>query len=221
MTRPLFLKTTLAKTTLAKMAGPLVIGLALAGCGTSPPLHYYSITERGLPYNDSSSAEAAMVVELLPVAIPERLNREEIVLTGAGGALTILDSERWAAPLADEIRQSLDEALWRTLHATDVYQAPVSLTANGLPHYRIALRVERFDAAMGDHATVETSWTVRKLPQGPIALCRAHFSVPLSKPGVDVAVSGLTEATAKMANAVAASMDRLNRGATDPCEHPR
>lgn len=162
-----------------------------------------------------------MVVELLPVAIPERLNREELVLTGADGALTIRDGERWAAPLADEIRQSLDDSLWLHLRATDVYQAPVSLTANGLPHYRVALRVERFDARLGDRAMVETSWTVRKLPQGPIALCRAQVSVPLSKPDVDAAVSGLAQAAVKMADAVAASMERLNQGAADPCEQIR
>ena len=205
-------------------AAAAVLGLcalALSGCGASPPLRYHALSEGPGVSESSVNGGAAMLVEMLPVAIPERLNRDEIVLNGPGGRLDVLDGERWAAPLADEIRQSVDDALWRRLRAADVYLAPVAPANSALPQYRLALRIERLDAQPGQGAVVEASWTARRLPQGAATVCRASFATPFAVGGTgngaDQAVAALTEATARMARSVASSLDRLNHGNIDPC----
>lgn len=197
---------------------PFVVlaSLALAGCGASAPVRYHALgTGADQP---GPSGGAAVLVELLPVAVPERLNRDEVVLSGGTGALTVLDGDRWAAPLADEIRQSVDDALWRRLRAADVYAAPVQASQGNLPQYRIALRIERMEAQPAVGALVEASWTLRRLPQGAASVCRASFTSPLSGGNpADAAVAAWTEASGRMARAVAASLDHLNRGSADPC----
>lgn len=188
----------------------LALVAALSGCGTSPAPRYHVLTVTS-PVRASGSAQR--LVEILPVVVPERLNREEMVLTGAAGQLDVRDGDHWAAPLSDEIRQILTDALWRRLWATDVYQAPVTPTANGLPQYRLALRIERFEAVPGRSAVVEGSWTARRLPQGQATSCRASMTVPLPDLTPDAAAAALSDGTGQLARLVADSIGALESGA--------
>jgi uncharacterized lipoprotein YmbA len=158
-----------------------------------------------------------MLVEILPVAMPERLNREEMVLTGESGQLTVRDSDHWAAPLSDEIRHIIAEALWRHLWAADVYQAPVTPSADGLPQYRLALRIERFEAIPGRSAVVEGSWTARHLPQGQPITCLAGIAIPLSDRTPEAAASALSKATSQLARLIADSIAQMEQDGTRTC----
>jgi len=192
--------------------------LGLAGCGSSPPPRYHALSGGAASVESAGVSSAAMLVELLPPALPERLNRQDLVLGGAEGRpVEVREGDRWAAPLSDEMRQIVADALWRRLRAADTYRAPVALTASPLPQYRLALRVERFDATPGRQALVEGSWTVRRLPQGGPAVCRAGFVVALPGTSPDEAVAALADGATRLAWTVAASLERLHRGDADPC----
>jgi hypothetical protein len=188
--------------------------MVLAGCGTSPPPRYHGLD---VPAPSPVSGGARMLVEILPVAIPERLNREEMVLTGETGQLDVRDGDHWAAPLSDEIRQILADSLWRRLLAADVYLAPVVPAANGLPQYRLALRVERFEAVPGRSAVVEGSWTVRRLPQGQAVSCRAGMTLALQDRTPDAAAKALSDGVGQLTRLVAESVGRLEQGMTSAC----
>lgn len=190
------------------LAALVVAGLA--GCGNSPPVRYHALSG---PSAGNGSGGAHLLVELLPIAIPERLNRAEMVLTRENGRLDVRDGDRWAAPLSDEIRQTVADALWRNLRAAEIYQAPVANSAGGLPQYRLALRLERFEAAPGRAANVDGSWTLRRLPQGQSSTCRVSIAIPLPGQTAEDASAALAEGTGRVAQAVADSMERLERGA--------
>jgi len=192
--------------------------LGLAGCGSSPPPRYHALSGGAAPADSAGVGSAAMLVELLPPALPERLNRQDLVLGGAEGRpVEVREGDLWAAPLSDEVRQVVADALWRRLRAADTYRAPVGLAASPLPQYRLALRIERFDASPGRQALVEGSWTVRRLPQGGPAVCRAGFVLPLPGASADEAVAALADGATRLAWTIAASLDRLHRDETDPC----
>jgi len=203
---------------IALTAATVAALLGLAGCGSSPPPRYHALSGGAASVDSAGMGSAAMLVELLPPALPERLNRQDLVLGGAEGRpVEVRDGDRWAAPLADEMRQIVADALWRRLRAADTYRAPVALAASPLPQYRLALRIERFDATPGRQALVEGSWTVRRLPQGGPAVCRAGFVVALPGTSPDEAVAALTDGATRLARTVAVSLDRLHRGEADPC----
>ncbi|MBB6254570.1 PqiC family protein [Nitrospirillum iridis] len=196
---------------LAQALGVLT-GLALlAGCGGSAPIHYHALAPQ--PAGAPAAGTARVLVEVLPVAVPERLNRTQLVLTDPAGRLDVRDEDRWAAPVADEMRLALAGTLWQRLRATDVYQAPVAPAPNGPPQYRLALRIERFDATPGGTAVVDGSWTMRRLPQGAALTCRAGFSVPVTATTTDAAATALSSAAAQLAAAVADSLSRLDQAA--------
>ena len=199
-----------------RMAALLLLAVPLAGCGASTPLRYHALSSGGgAPL---ASGSAALLVEVLPIAVSERINREEVVLTGPDGQLDVRSGDRWAAPLADEMRQLVDESLWRQLRAADIYVAPVAPASTGLPQYRLALRVERLEAVPGRQAVAEASWTLRRLPSGQPAICRTGTSEALSSSSAEAAVAGLARASARLAEAVAASLGRLHAGTGNPCE---
>ncbi|MDR3435536.1 PqiC family protein [Telmatospirillum sp.] len=194
------------------MVASLLAGLS--GCGTSEPIRYYSLAA---PAQSSLSGSARMLVEVLPVAVPERLNRTEMILTGADGRLDIRYADQWAAPVADEIAQVVDDVLWRTLGATDTYRAPTPAVAGGPPQYRLALHVERFEAGPSLSATVSASWTIRRLPQGTSATCRVQVTSSLATLSPDKVATALSQASGQVAELVADSLGRLNRDLPDVC----
>lgn len=191
----------------------LVAGLA--ACGASPPMRYHGLSAAAP--GPSSPGSAALLVEVLPVIVPERVNRDEIVLTAADGQLDVRDDDRWAGPLTDEIRQLINDALWQRLRAADSYAAPVALAPDGVAQYRLALRIERFDAIPNGQAVVEASWTLRRLPQGRPAICRAGTTESLAGVVPQAAVAALSVAAKRVAAMVAASLDRLHQGSVDLC----
>lgn len=188
-----------------------VLALVLAACGSSPVTHYHSLQDAA-PLGGGGGAER--LVEVLPVAVPAAVDRGELVLTAADGGLDVREGERWAGPLADELRDLITAALWRTARAADVYAAPVPAAASKLPQYRLAARFERFEAR-GASAQVVATWTVRRLPDGTAAACRAAASAAIAGPTPAAAAKALGEASRTVAAAIAESLGRLDTGA--PC----
>lgn len=198
-----------------RLAFAVIVASLLAGCGASTPLRYHALAPGAAAPGPTGGA--ALLVEVLPVSVPERLNRDEVVLTTPGGQPDLRAGDRWAAPLADEMRQMVGDALWRRLRAADVYGAPPLPGSAGLPQYRLALRIERLDATPGGQALAEASWTLRRLPQGAQAFCRSGAAETVAGTDTAAAVTALGHAAARVAAAVAVSLDRLNAGAADPC----
>ncbi|PWC54824.1 PqiC family protein [Azospirillum sp. TSO22-1] len=187
----------------------------LAGCGSSPPVHHYALArpEAGGPVSGS----ARVLVEILPVAVPEGLVRSNLVLTDGQGWVSVLESERWLAPIADDLRQIVADGLWRTAWAADSYQAPVPGPSTALPQYRLALRLDRFDAFSGWTATVAGSWTLRRLPNGPVHGCRWEGRQPVDGPDVAAAATALSDASRRLAGRIGDSLRRALAAQADVC----
>lgn len=197
----------------AALAGAALI---LSACGSSVPLTYHSLT-RAEDAGASSSGPARMLVEILPVAIPEQVDRPELVLSAPDGKVIVLGDDQWTASLADGTRQAVADALWRHSRAIDVYRAPASNAPESIPQYRLSIRVERFTATPGQHAELAASWTARRLPRGESVTCRARAEAPLPGTTAEDAARALGAGLAELADSIAAGLDRLNRGDSAPC----
>lgn len=200
---------------LRALAVPVVALPLLVACGASTPLRYHTLV-RPDPAGTEVSGAARVLVEILPVAVPDSVSRDSLVLNTPTGQVTVLETDRWLAPVSDEVRQLVADSLWRSARAADTYQAPVP-TGVPVPRYRLALRLERFDAVPGQAATVVGSWTLRGLPDGPVQICRWAGAQPLPGPDAAAASAALADGSRRLADRIGDSLRRAVEGDRDIC----
>jgi len=190
--------------------------LALAACA-SAPLHYYTLVA---PADESAGglvaqpATPSLPFELLPVSVPAQVDQPQLVVREGGQGVALLGSERWIAPLNDEVRSALSADLARELHSQDVSGLP----GNDKPLLRIKLDLRRFDSQPGSYALIEGAWSVRLLRgQHPTALaCTSRINETVG-PGYDALVQGHQRAIGALAAQIATAARLLGNGQTPVC----
>lgn len=187
----------------------------LGGCASSTPPRYHALAgteESGF------SGSARMLAEVSPITFPNRTERAEIAYLAEDGQMVVMAFDYWAGSLPDEMRLIVDRALWRDLRAADIYQIPVA-EKGILPHYRLNLAITRFEAGPSDLAFVEAVWTARRLSSdGKSAVCRYVAQEPLLGREAEQIAAALAAGSEKLAKAVTSSLQRLEQGASDPCQ---
>jgi uncharacterized protein len=201
--------------------------LALAACA-STPLHYYTLIA---PADESAggsmapadalageavpdAAAPSLPFQLLPVSVPPQVDQPQLVVREGGQGVALLGSERWIAPLGDEVRGALSADLARALHSQDVSDLP----ASDAPLLRIKLDLRRFDSQPGSYALIEGVWSVRLLHGArPDALtCTSRIKVPVG-PGYPALVQGHQQAIARLTGQIGAAARLLGHGETPAC----
>jgi uncharacterized lipoprotein YmbA len=81
----------------------------LGACGTSPPVRYHALS-RPASIGTETSGPAQVLVEILPIAVPDGVTRAGLVINDGNGRVTVLESDRWQAPVADDMRQVVADA---------------------------------------------------------------------------------------------------------------
>lgn len=208
----------------------LALVLALTGCASAPPEHFYSLSS-GLPVApqaavanhaasnaaannaaDSSaannSAAAPYFIEVLAPSVPPQVARSQLVVTTGAGRVDLLEQERWVAPLGAELGQALSLALTSRLHAIDVFRTP---TPEHAAIYRISTSVQRFESAPGQYALLDAVWSVRLAGSLKVLTCRSELKEQVA-PGYDALVDGHRRALGRLADSIAAAVQRLAAG---------
>jgi len=187
-------------------------GLLLAACA-SAPLHYYTLVA---PADESAETATppSPSFELLPVGVPAQVDQPQLVVREGGQGMALLGSERWIAPLGDEVRSALSADLARELHSADVSGLP----GNGKPLLRIKLDVRRFDSAPGSYALIESAWSVRLLhgTRPAVLACSSRISEAVG-PGYPALVQGHQRAIARLAAQIATAARALGDGQSPAC----
>ncbi len=88
----------------------------LVACSASPPMRYYTLRAIA-PAAPISSVANAPVVRVEPVVIPPELDRLELVSRSGPYSVHIADTDRWAAPLEDQVRRIVSDDLSSRLPA--------------------------------------------------------------------------------------------------------
>jgi uncharacterized lipoprotein YmbA len=142
----------------------------LAGCVTRQPDHFYDLNPLPAVIGTSRSQFDRQVT--LRVTVPSMLDRAEMVVATISG-VSVLDHERWAAPLADMVSGALSQDIER--RRSDVVVLPRSADKAGIPLFRIAVEIDQVTARMGDHLSIDTHWRVTDVHSGKETLGRDTF----------------------------------------------
>lgn len=186
-----------------KLFCALTVIAGLAGCA-APASQYYTL----VPAQTASAPVAhggTFAIRVLPVSVPEQVDRPQIVLGTPGSTkVTLLNGSLWASPLSDEIRQALSNELSAKLGVLNIPAGPVP---NKLALWRIGVTVQRFDSLYGRSAVLDASFRLEQQgrEESSLKLCRAVLQVPVAE-GVAPMVEGQRQAVQYLAAIIAAQL---------------
>jgi uncharacterized lipoprotein YmbA len=118
----------------------------------------------------------------LDVTVPSLVDRSEMVVTTANNGVQILDHERWAAPLSDQVAQTLSRDLER--RRPDVLVGDRRFD-QGKAAAVVKVDIVRMSAARAGHVKLEAHWHITDIDAGLDTVGGDSFDVPLS--GADYA----------------------------------
>lgn len=175
--------------------------LALAGCGSTPATHFYTLSPAPAPA--PAAPGSAPTVAIGAVQLPDGLDRPQIVLRGAGNQVSFSEFERWLGSPKDEIALAVAGGLKQALGGASVYAYPMS--AGMSADVSVLLHVQRFDSVLGDAATVEVLWQVVPA-KGAARKGQSSVREPVSGPGYEALVAAHGRALAAVSRDIASEI---------------
>lgn len=188
------------------------LALVLGACGSVPPVRYYTLVPPAGGEAGGAPAAQPFKFELLPVSVPAQVDQPQMVVRQGGQGVSILQGQRWIAPLGDEVRGALSADLSRDFRAQDV----TGLPTEGASVVRIKLDVRRFDSVPGSYAYVDAAWSVRPLKGGEPLACTSRISETVGE-GYDALVQGHQQAINRLAGQIGAAAGAVAAGQVARC----
>ena len=191
------------------------IAFAVSGCGTSPPVRYFTLASE--PSQTARKAETPAnpyAIAVGPVTVPELVDRPHLVLRTSSTQVQVAEQARWAAPLKSEIPRVVADQLASLL--TGASTATSSQRAVSAPDYRVLIDIQRFDSTPGVSAAIEASWTVRGR-DGALLAGRSVANEP-SGAGYDELVAAHSLALGAVSRDIANAIVKLRAGPTPAAE---
>ncbi len=197
-----------------------VAWLVIGGVGcTSAPVRYYTLTAP--PDKTLPASEPTLTVVVRIVHTPPQLNRAELMVRTGLTEVTVLENERWASPVNDEIKDALRLGLQRRLgRTTGSRPAFGKLTLD--------IDVRRLEAEGGRNALMEASWTATLSTAGERSTTdqasdveRVTNCIFRADEKIDIGYAGMVEGyqreIAALADAIVAVLKSLSSGSRASC----
>ncbi|EJN09337.1 membrane integrity-associated transporter subunit PqiC [Herbaspirillum sp. YR522] len=187
-----------------------VATLALTACGSTPPTQFYTLVTSPTAVTASAGMSTApMFIEVLPVAVPERLARPQIVVRNDATRVDVLETERWSSPFNNELRDALANGVSRRLGAIDVSRS--GRPADGVS-YRIAVELRDLDAVRNGQVQAALGWTITRSDDRKTLVCRLALTEAVSGGAVADVVTATQRVADRGAQAIAADVRNLAAG---------
>jgi uncharacterized protein len=176
---------------------PLILSCALllASCVSRQRDHFYMLDAQPAAVRESRTQFAQQLT--LRISVPSVVDRAEMVLTNSAG-VTVLDHERWAAPLADLITTALGQDIER--RRTDIIVLPRSAEQASIPLFKINVEIDQVTARLGEPVRIETHWRVTDVHSGKVTLGREVFSSTAQPQSYAQVAGSLSECVASLAD---------------------
>ncbi len=201
----------------------LVLAAMLTACATpGTTARFYTLANSSPAKNSTANLPTAapIAIEVLPVYVPERLKRPQLVITAKNSSqLKVLEQERWSSSFNDELQDAFVSGISSQLSAIDISRG--GRTANQ-PTYRIAIVLQQFNATPGEQVQANFGWTITRLDAGARSAerralsCQTTISKMVSN-DMDAVVKGVQEAVADVIQAISANVTSLNNGEEAKC----
>ena len=190
----------------------LVLGmLALAACGTPPPTHFHSLMPSEVAARSAAPAASGVVFRLEPIRLPAQVDQPQWLVQLGDESMAVLEQERWASPLRDELEQALLEELIVGQGAIDARTQPAPGSVA-----RVAVDVRRFDSLPGREARIQGSWTITGSDARSSSRCEWLIREPAAGSFPALAAAH-RRAVSRLGAAIGQALGSLRRGEAAGC----
>src|SRR5206468_173629 len=103
---------------------PLLVALLPVACSAPKLERFHSLLASESPAATAPAGLQTVVVDVLPVGVPPLVDQPQWVVRAPDDTLQVLELERWAAPLREELRSALAEQLAARWAAVNMQTLP-------------------------------------------------------------------------------------------------
>ena len=200
-------------TTTRWCAPAVFLVMAVAGCGSSPPVNYYDL--QALETGYVADGEKVLAVGVGPLRTPDYLSRSQIVTRKSDATIFVDDFNRWVEPVDDAIYRIVSENLDSLVDDAVVVAFPYTHIAD--LDYQLIGRISRLDADADGRAVLQIQWSVIG-PEDEFVVQprRARYEAMAAEPGHYPALArAMSEALQQFSRDVAESLQAAKAGAQD------
>ncbi len=169
----------------------LVLTASLGCLKHSPPAAFHTLRPLVRAQEKPAPAPGSMgtlALEVMPVCLPEALQRPQLMTTSGAGTLELSDTHRWGNGLDRDMQRVLAENLTVLLGSDAVVVYPFGERVKAA--YRLEVDVQRCDGRPGGVLSLRATWMVIPFSGGPALLRkRVHLDEPVTGPDLDALVN--------------------------------
>jgi len=180
----------------AVAALPILATALGAGCSSSPPTRFYTLSDTA----PEAPAPAGMgVVQVTGVTIPGELDRPELVRQIGPNQLSIAGLDRWAAPLDQMIRRVLSDDIGRRV------PSPVQGQ-----QYPVSVDIHEFYGDDSCNVTLRAAWTVRQPHAAAMQPANEDIRVPSTGACPATLAGTMSTAIGQLSDRIVAGVARMS-----------
>ncbi len=201
----------------------IALGLMLLqiflGCGgRSPSSRFYTLNP--VMRGDTGVAQRPVVVKMpttigiMPIEIPDYLDRPEIVTRNSFNGLSLAEYDRWGGDLRNDIARVLAETLSTSLPSNRVII--LSGRRSAPANYQLTVQVRRFEPMPDGRVRLAAQWSITENP-GQTVLFRSNSDVSenVSGPGYQAIVDAMSRAVERLGQEITVPLKPVLAGALD------
>ena len=191
--------------------------LLMLGCAAATSSQFYTLSATTQPAAQDAKMAAKMAAKMSvavgPVSIPAGVDRPQMVISSGANQVQLDEFNRWAAPLQNDINRVVAENLVNMLGTPQVSLFPQ--TASTHADYRVSIEVQSFTSSLGEAATLDAVWTVRRMQDDASQVGRSTLREPVNAVPAEQSHAALaaahSRALARMSQDIADALRNLQR----------
>jgi uncharacterized lipoprotein YmbA len=189
-------------------------------------IRFHSLTAPdALPRPAVVTSGPALRLVVAPVRVPSALDQPQWLVRRPDDSLQLLEQDRWASPLADEVRAALREALGTRFGVVDGnLPATGPGDARGQPEaaaWRLLVEVLRLEARPGQYSQLEAQWSLLPpRPGAPAAQCTFRVREPVAAGDSLALADAHRRAIGRLADDIGRQARAMQAGGSAACSGP-
>ncbi len=136
----------------------VIATVVMTGCATTPETKFYTLISArdGLISADKKTAYFSSVIGLMPVEIPDYIDRPQLVKRRPDGQVLRADFDKWAGSIRTDIERVIAENISAVTGSSQVLRFP--WRKSEAVEYRLSIRIERLDGTPGGNVNLSARW---------------------------------------------------------------